>query len=93
MKKPVNNVDDVTNSIFTRLGGERKIPHDWWGMPEFVQPKLKPYASIDVYFESEDDVTEFAKLIDQEFINEKTKHTWFPKSERKRRITRWVLED
>jgi len=93
MKKPVNNVDDVTNSVYTRDEGIKKIPHDWWGMPEFIQPKTWPYAEIDVYFESEDDVTEFAKLIDQEFINEKTKHTWFPKSNRTRRIARWVQED
>ena len=90
MKKPVNNVDDVTNSIFTRVDGERKIPHDWWGMPEFVQPTRKAYATIDVYFENEDDIIEFSKLIDQDFINEKTKHTWFPKSDRTKRITRWI---
>lgn len=93
MKKPVNNVDDITNSVYTRIDGFKKIPHDWWGMPEFIQPTIHPYAEIDVYFESEDDVVEFSKLIDQEFISKKTKHTWFPRSERARKIARWIQED
>jgi len=93
MKKPINNTDTVSNSIFARIGEGSKIPHDWWGMPEFIQPTKKAYAIIDVYFDNEDDIIEFSNLIDQDFINEKTKHTWFPKSDRVRRTLRWVQED
>lgn len=50
---------------------------EWKGMPEFVQEKKKPYAMINVRFENEEDLQEFAKLIGQA-LTKKTKAIWHP---------------
>ena len=54
---------------------------DWIGMPEFKQEKQRPYAMINVRFETKEDLEEFAKLIGQK-LTEKTKSIWHPKLER-----------
>lgn len=55
--------------------------HDWhkeWvGMPEFVQERKEPFACINVRFETEDDLREFAQLIGQK-LTPKTKAIWHP---------------
>jgi hypothetical protein len=73
---------------------EDTIPNDpnklWVGMPEFKQEKVEPYAKIIVRFDSEDDLQEFAKLIDQKLTN-KTKSIWHPfKSHWGREKVEWV---
>jgi len=50
---------------------------EWKGMPEFVQDKQKPYAMINVRFDSEEALQEFATLIGQK-LNRKTKSIWHP---------------
>lgn len=50
---------------------------EWVGMPEFVQDKKEPFAKIIIRFETEEDLANFAKLIDQKLTN-KTKSIWFP---------------
>jgi hypothetical protein len=57
-------------------------PDSWWvehwqGMPEFVQDKQEPFACINMRFETEQDLKEFAKLINQT-LTSKTKSIWFP---------------
>ena len=50
---------------------------EWVGMPEFVQEKQEPFAKIIVRFETEQDLKEFAELIDQK-LTSKTKSIWHP---------------
>ncbi len=50
---------------------------EWDGMPEFVQEKKEPYSKINVRFNNEEDLQEFAKLIGQKLTN-KTKSIWHP---------------
>jgi hypothetical protein len=54
---------------------------EWKGMPEFEQPMQKPFSSIIVRFETEEDLLDFAKLIGQK-LTPKTKSIWHPKLER-----------
>jgi len=49
----------------------------WFGMPEFVQEKQKPYAELIVRFRNEEDLQKFAKLINQK-LTRKTKSIWHP---------------
>lgn len=46
-------------------------------MPEFVQPKKRPYAQIVLRFRNEDDLQEFGLLIGQP-VTAKTKSLWHP---------------
>jgi len=54
---------------------------DWHGMPEYVSEKQKPFANINVRFRNEEDLMEFAKLIQQP-ITKKTKSAWYPELDR-----------
>lgn len=55
--------------------------HDWrkeWkDMPEFVQDKKEPFAKIIIRFETEEDLRDFEKLVNQK-LTKKTKSIWFP---------------
>lgn len=51
---------------------------EWQGMPEFVQEKMEPFATITVRFASKEDLEEFSRIIGQN-VTEKTKHLWHPK--------------
>lgn len=53
---------------------------EWEGMPDFEQEDQTAYQTIKVHFECEEDVQEFARLVDQN-ITEKTKYIWFPERE------------
>lgn len=59
----------------------KKEKHDWskhWvEMPEFVQEKKEPFAKIIIRFETEEDLQDFAKIIDQK-LTPKTKSIWHP---------------
>lgn len=48
------------------------------GMPEYISKNKNPKRSIIVHFETENDVNEFAKLVNQQ-ITEKTKYIYYPK--------------
>lgn len=50
---------------------------EWIGMPEFIQEKQEPFSKITIRFETEKDLQEFAKLIQQK-LTPKTKSIWFP---------------
>lgn len=54
---------------------------EWVGMPEFIQNDLEAKFSVRVNFETETDMYEFAKLVNQK-ITFKTQSIWFPKVER-----------
>jgi len=50
---------------------------EWVDMPEFVQEKKEPFAKIIIRFETQDDLHEFSKLINQK-LTPKTKSIWHP---------------
>ena len=61
-------------------------------MPEFVQEKKEPYSKITIRFETEQDLNDFAKLINQK-LTPKTKSIWYPfKSHWNNTIMRWIDE-
>lgn len=69
-----------------------KIEDHWKGMPEFVQEKKEPFAKIIIRFETEDDLKNFATLINQK-LTQKTKSIWFPyKSHFREVIKEWTDE-
>ena len=56
---------------------------EWRGMPEFFQEDLTPYRVLNLRFRNEEDVQEFAKLVEQ-VITPKQKALWFPYAEFRR---------
>jgi hypothetical protein len=65
---------------------------EWQGMPEFFQEDLMPYRVLNLRFRCEEDVQEFAKLMEQ-VITPKQKALWFPYAEPRRAShLRWVDE-
>lgn len=64
---------------------QEQIPESWreeWKeMPEYNMDDKEPYQKIIINFETEQDVKDFAKLLDQK-ITYKTISTWFPKKDR-----------
>ena len=68
--------------LFDESSSEESTPnHDWkeeWkGMPEYVQEKKRPYATIIVRLESKEDLEDFAKRIGQK-LTQRTKSIWHP---------------
>ena len=71
---------------------EGSAHEEWVGMPEFVQPKQRPFSKITVRFETEEDLQEFAELIGQK-LTPKTRSIWHPyKPHRRGVVRRWVDE-
>ena len=65
---------------------------EWQGMPEFFQEDLMPFRVINLRFRNEEDVQEFARLVEQ-VITPKQKALWFPFAEfRKASHLRYVDE-
>lgn len=65
----------------------------WKDMPEFVQEEQKPYRTLYVHFETEEDLQNFSSLISQK-IPEKAKFIWHPKKEKEENILwRWMEEN
>jgi len=50
---------------------------EWEGMPEFDQSDNKPYRQLIISFENEENVQNFAKLIQQN-ITPQTRSLWYP---------------
>jgi len=57
--------------------GEFDAAAEWKGMPEFVQEDKRAFRSIIMHFDSQDDVDDFARTINQT-ITDKTKSLWHP---------------
>lgn len=49
----------------------------WKDMPEYEQEAQKPFATLTVRLETQQDFEEFSKLMEQR-ITPKTKSIWFP---------------
>lgn len=56
---------------------EDNVFDEWKDMPEFVQNSQKPFSQIIVRFRCQEDLDEFARLIDQK-LTVKTKSIWHP---------------
>lgn len=56
---------------------EHNWQNEWQDMPEFVQEDKWEYQAIIVRFNSEEDVNNFAKLIEQS-IHPTTQSIWYP---------------
>ena len=46
-------------------------------MPEFEQDDLSPYRSLNIHFRNQEDMDDFAKIMNQQ-ITDKTKSMWHP---------------
>lgn len=64
---------------------------EWVGMPEFIQMDLSPLKTISIHFRNENDMNEFAKLINQQ-ITDKTQFIWFPKVKNEKLINLKYIE-
>ena len=79
------------NSIEQKIV-EGSPSEEWVGMPEFIQEKKQPFSKINIRFETEEDLIEFAKLIGQK-LTSKTKSIWYPyKSHWGDEVRRWIDE-
>lgn len=56
---------------------QKEWEKEWEGMPEFVQEKQEPFATINVRFETENDLKDFSEKIEQK-LTPKTKSIWHP---------------
>ena len=61
----------------TLIETEHPIFDEWKNMPEFVQQKQEPYSKLIIRIETQQDLEEFSKLINQK-LTKKTKSIWFP---------------
>jgi hypothetical protein len=61
-------------------------------MPEFIQEDLKPFQTLLLHFENEEDRNEFAKLIDQRITN-RTKFIWFPKGKKENLLIKKCIDE
>lgn len=57
---------------------------EWQGMPEFEQPDHMPYRTLNVHFEDDAAVADFAQLIGQD-LTDKTKYVWHPEQKHQAR--------
>ena len=92
-----NNLDKVSNNIFLMLDEtDDTTPYDWDNMPEFVQEDKEVYDEVVVRFRNQEDLEEFAKLVNQPNLigkNKRKKSTYFPAVDRKANsLLFWVEE-
>tara|TARA_Y100000385_G_C12850801_1_gene532986 strand:+ start:426 stop:749 length:324 start_codon:yes stop_codon:yes gene_type:complete len=70
-------------NLFVVTGQEDKqTPYDWDGMPEFNQPEAEAWKVLKVRFRNEEDLRNFAEVIDQTNITLKTKGIWYPPADK-----------
>ena len=60
-------------------GEDIDFDKEWEGMPEYESKDLTSFRRIIVHFQSQDDVNDFAELIEQP-ITERAKYIWHPKA-------------
>jgi hypothetical protein len=65
-----------TDDIFEECA-EIDVFAEWKDMPEFVQEKQQPYAQMIIRFRNQQDLDDFAEIIDQK-LTVKTKSLWHP---------------
>ena len=55
--------------------------NEWKGMPEFVQEKQKPFSTIIIRCETEEDLKDLERILGQP-LTKKTKSIWHPQLKR-----------
>jgi hypothetical protein len=89
-----HNVNTVKDNLFMLAGMEEtKTPYDWDDMPEFVQNDKQPYAEMTIRFRSEEDLREFAEMIEQNNLSKRTKALWYPALDRTENSLLRFMED
>lgn len=77
----------------TKLFDEENFYEEHWNdMPEFHQEDLTSYRKIIVHFRNDEDVEEFAKLVDQK-ITPKLPSLWFPKMDKRIRTNKAYIDE
>jgi len=66
--------------------------NEWTNMPDFESEDQSSFKSLKVHFESEADVLEFSKLINQK-ITKNTLSIWYPYKEREKLIDRLYVSN
>lgn len=85
-------MDNLFTDILPTQDGAPAWEKEWVGMPEFKQLDMEPWKSIVINFETEKDMLDFAKLVDQK-ITFKTPSIWWPKADRVAAINQlWIDE-
>jgi len=75
-----------------KLGPDEAWEEEWVGMPEFKQKAKEAYRMINVRFNTEEEVQDFAKLLGQN-ITPKTKAIWHPQLVRDVRINTFYTDE
>jgi len=90
---PIKN--DKPQNLLVLTGQEtEETPFGWDNMPEFVQEDNEAPLVLKVRFRNDQDIRDFADLIGQPQITNKTKSIWYPTLDRSRNtLLRWVDED
>lgn len=70
---------------------ELEDPLEWQSMPEFKNEKNDAYRKIIISFQNEQDIQDFAKLVNQH-ITDKTKSLWIPEKRKNDSIMMWIDE-
>jgi len=74
------------DGLLNGIAGEVVDPaQEWQGMPEFVQPDTMPYRTINVHFNDDAAVQDFARIIGQD-LTDKTKYVWHPEQKPQKRL-------
>ena len=80
-------------NLFVLAGDEEaQTPFGWDDMPEFDQPEKGQYALIRVRFRNEEDLRDFAELVDQN-IYTTTKSIWYPKLKIERFMNKRYIDE
>ena len=72
-----SNATLLVGTLIKRVRPRNLMMEEWDDMPEFVQEKQESFAKIIIRFENENDLEDFAKLINQK-LTPKTKSIWYP---------------
>lgn len=95
-KNQINFMDN--NNLFNLeelTGAKEEFPwqKEWVNMPTFNQEELTPYKTLLVHFDSDADIVEFGKLLNQK-ITPKTKYIWFPEvTDAKFKDKKWMSNE
>ncbi len=88
----VNSDSAAVQALLAKLAGEEQDPYELWqGMPEFEQDDISAFRSINVHFNSQEDIDAFEQLVGQP-ITSKTKYIYYPQAQ-KENLLKFRIED
>ncbi|MBT5355787.1 MAG: hypothetical protein HOK95_04225 [Candidatus Marinimicrobia bacterium] len=87
--------NDKPQNLLVMTGREEEqTPFGWDDMPEFIQEDNEAPLVLKIRFRNDKDIRDFADLIGQPQITNKTKSIWYPVLDRNRNsLLRWMDED